>query len=211
MSIGNPLCCGFIKCAIFEEQITTNTLSRQYQNLKLLFPGIKLSENIYKTRAKKVKEDIVWLAKKDKEKKKLFLESFCQESWKGLSNFKQQRHASFECKGCLGDETYRDLLSNLKINKKDLSTLNRAEEKGLFKPVKRKIIEETQKDINILNSKCKENYSITFDSTLKIAEKSSVRQKRSEIVKEVKENLEEQWNETAVIRYPFDLEFSFGY
>ena len=99
----------------------------------------------------------------------------------------------------------------MKINKKDLSTLNRAEEKGLFKPVKRKIIEETQKDINILNSKYKENYSITFDSTLKIAEKSSVRQKRSEIVKEVKENLEEQWNETAVVRYPFDLEFSFGY
>ena len=46
---------------------------------------------------------------------------------------------------------------------------------------------------------------------MKIAEKSSVRQKRSEIVKEVKENLEEQWNETAVVRYPFDLEFSFGY
>ena len=92
---------------VFFEQITTNILSQQYQNLKLLFPGIKLSENIYKTRAKKVKEDIVWLAKKDKEKKKLFLESFCQESWKSLSNFKQQRHASFECKGCLGDETYR--------------------------------------------------------------------------------------------------------
>ena len=58
MSIGNPLCCGFIKCAIFEEQITTNTLSQQYQNLKLLFPGIKLSENVYKTRAKKIIEDI---------------------------------------------------------------------------------------------------------------------------------------------------------
>ena len=172
MSIGDPLCCGFIKCAIFEEQLSTNTLSQQYENLKLLFPGIKLSQHVYKSRGKKVKDDIVWLAKKDSEKKRLFLESFCQEKWNNLSDYKQQRHASFECKGCLGDETYRDLLANLKINKRDVTTLHRAEEKGLFKPVKRKIIEETEKDIGILNTKYKENYSITFDSALKIAERS---------------------------------------
>ena len=88
----------------------------------------------------------------------------------------------------------------MKINKKDTLAQKKAKEKGLFRPAKRKIIEETEKDISILNQKYKENYAVTFDSALKIAERPTVRKNRSEIAQEVKENLEEQWNETTVVR-----------
>ena len=104
MSIGDPLCCGFIKCAIFEEQTSTNYLSKQYENIKLLFPEIKLTEGVYRARAKKIKDDIAWLAKKGSDLKRDFVVTFSKENWENLSFPKQQRHGSFECKGCLGDE-----------------------------------------------------------------------------------------------------------
>ena len=50
---GGPLCCGFIKCATYEQQTSGYTLSTQHQNLKRLFSNIDVSEAVYKARGKK--------------------------------------------------------------------------------------------------------------------------------------------------------------
>ena len=197
---GGPLCCGFIKCATYEQQTSGYTLSTQHQNLKRLFSNIDVSEAVYKARGKKVKEDIIWLSKKDSNAKQEFVKTFSQQVWTSLSSTRQQKHGSFECKGCLREEKYRALLCQLRINKNDKIGFKNSEEKGLFRPVRRQIIEETEKDIKAPNDIYKENYSLSFESALQMSEKCSARQKRSEIAQEIKENIEDQWKETAVVR-----------
>ena len=161
---------------------------------------IPLSETAYKCRSKKIKETLALLGKTSSTKKYEFLDKFSSIKWNDLNDCVAKRHGTFECKGCLGDEKFRVPLSYLPINKHDRAAKAIAEEKGLFRPVKRKIIEAAEEDINLLNQKYKEQYSVSFENAMKIAEKTSVRQKKAEIAKEVKENIDDQWREKAVVR-----------
>ena len=200
MSFNSPICCGFIKCLIYEQQSSDSNLSDQYKVVKKFFPDINLSENAYKLRAKFLTAKIRSLGKKFPSKKQQFCSTFSGESWSNLIPGVKAKHGSFECQGCLGNEKYREPLSFLRIDKSDITGQRIAEEKGLFVPVRLKLIEETEKDIKILNAKYKENFSMTFNSALKATNKAAAKQARSEIAKELKEDIEEQWKETAVVR-----------
>ena len=188
---------------------SSETQSKQYSKLKETFPDLKLSEASYKNRASKLKNNITSLGKKDGSKKTEFLFTFSQEKWISLSEVVRKRHGNAEvCKGCLNDDRYRIPLSYIPINGSAKEFKKIAEENGLYRPVRHNIIEETKRDISELNSKYKEQFSVTFESALKMAEKSAVQKKWSQCAQEVKENIEEQWKETAVIRYEYKPFFS---
>ena len=64
MSFNNPLCCGFVKTAIYEFQTESDkTYDEQIESLRKLFPGLKFSKTVYKNRSKKVKETYSKLGK----------------------------------------------------------------------------------------------------------------------------------------------------
>ena len=59
MSFNDPLCCGFVKIAIYQLLTDSNkTLDEQISTIKLLFPKLVFSQNAYKLRAKKLKDTI---------------------------------------------------------------------------------------------------------------------------------------------------------
>ena len=91
-------------------------------------------------------------------------------------------------------------LSYLPIRKADKVAKRKAEEKGLFVPFKKALVEAANNEVIVLNQKFKEDYSVTFENAYKLAGKAEERRKRSEVIKEVKEDIELQWEETAVVR-----------
>ena len=70
----------------------------------------------------------------------------------------------------------------------------------MFVPVRRQITEAVNNEVDILNQQFRENYSVSFESALRLSGKSEERVKRSEIIREMKEDIEVQWAETAVVR-----------
>ena len=199
-SINDPLCCGFIKASIYGESRSGKTLSTQFAYILSLFPNLPLTENSFKCRSKKVVESVISLGKTSQEKLENFLKTFSVENWQGLTVTISLRHGTYECKGCLVNEKYRLPLSFLPIKKGDKAAKRKAEEKGLFVTVKRKILEAVNSKVTELNHEFKENYALSFEAAQKLVGKTEERKKRSEIVREVKENLKEQWAETAVVR-----------
>lgn len=200
MSVNHPLCCGFIKCMVYEQLTGSETLSAQYKQLKRVFPHLTISESSYKNRAGKVRENISKLNKADCAKKSLFIETFCQEKWASLLEGAKKKHGNLSlCKGCLNNDKYRLPLSYVPINSAEWHKI--ATENGLFRPARHNIIDETKRDINVLNGKYKEQFSVTFENALKMADKSTVQKRWSTVAQEVKENIQEQWKETAVVRY----------
>ena len=201
MSINDPLCCGFIKSKIYQEKNSNLTLKEQFTNLKTFFPNLELSESAYKNRSKNLIATIVSLGKADKVKKAAFLEIFSEEKWNSLTEGTRKKHAKKDhCHGCLGDDRFRETLSYLPIREKDRLGKQKAEAAGLFRPVKHSIVEQAKKDISLLNTRYKKDFSVSFESALQMAEKTAVRNKRSQIAQEIKENIEDQWCETAVVR-----------
>ena len=103
----------------------------------------------------------------------------------------------------MGAEKYRIFQSYLPINSNDNASKYKAEESGLFKPIRQQVIEATKDDVVELNRKYKKDFSMTFESAYNLVKKKEVDKKRSYLAKKVKENIENQWEETSVARLFF--------
>ena len=157
MSFNNPLCCGFVK-TIYQYQIENNlTQNEQISKLKELFPNLIFSDTIYKNRSKKIRETFSKLNKNNAEKKIRVVDIFSLSKWKDLTEIEKSKHGYFECKGCLGTEKYRTVLSILPINPNDNVGRRKAEESGLFKPTSQQLSEARKIDVSLLNDKYKKN------------------------------------------------------
>ena len=168
--------------------------------MRELFPDLKFSDTVYKNRLKKVKETFSKLGKNSADRKLEVVGAFSSLKWNELSPYEKKKHGDFKCKGCLGSEKYRVVLSMLPINLNDSLGKKRAEESGLFKPIRQQVLEATKKDLNRLNYEYKNDFSMTFESAYNIVKNKETEKKRTEIAKELKENVENQWEETAVSR-----------
>ena len=211
MSFNDPLCCGFVKIAVHQLLTDSNkTLDEQISTIELLFPKLIFSRNAYKLRARKLKDTISKLGKSNVDKKFEVLNEFGIDKWSGFSQSTKEKHGEFDCKGCVGTERYRVLLASIPINAYDNKAKKKAEDKGLFKPKKQQLMDSTREDIDVLNSKYKTEFSTTFDSAYKLVAKTEQPKKgaqsgnksnRKHLAKEIKKNIEDQWSETAVLRY----------
>ena len=92
------------------------------------------------------------------------------------------------------------MLSILPINPNDNIGKRKAEENGLFKPTSQQLSEATKIDVSLLNNKYKKEYSVTFEKAYNTVKKKAEDKKRNSIAQEIKENIENQWEETAVSR-----------
>ena len=200
MSFNDPLCCGFIKAAVYIEYRSSKTYADQFSEIKSLFPLITQTENSFKCRSKKISETFASLGKTSTENLDKFLSIFSLSNYQKLPKNVSSRHGTLECKGCLSNAQFRVPLAYLPIKKSDKVARRKAEEKGLFVPVRRQITEAVNNEVDILNQQFRENYSVSFESALRLSGKSEERVKRSEIIREIKEDIEVQWAETAVVR-----------
>ena len=91
---------------------------------------------------------------------------------------------------------YKSVLAQLPI--KSLWLRKKAENTGLFKE---KNLHITQKTLNKLNKQFKRDHGTSFTTEVKKVFKEERKQiNKGDIIRAAKENIEQQWNETAVER-----------
>ena len=180
MSFNNPLCCGFVKAAIYEFQTESDkTYDEQIASLRELFPGLKFSKTVYKNRSKKVKETYSKLGKNSSDRRLKLLGHFQLTNGMNFQSTKKIDMAILNVKH-LGAEKYRIFLSYLPLNSNDNASKNKAEESGLFNPIRQRVIEATKDDVVELNRKYKKDFSMTFESSYNIVKKKEDDTKRSD-------------------------------
>ena len=100
---------------------------------------------------------------------------------------------------CLSHESLRVVLATLPIRNK--SYKRRAEESGLFVPKRQRIIQATEDKIKELNKDFQRQYSVSFEKALQVHNKQKGKEERTKIAKKMKEDIENQYNESSVQRY----------
>jgi len=162
MSLVSPLCCGFVKAAVFQlfvkkpsdrknyasAKLSSETYKNQYQFLEKLFPNLNVvTYNNFKRNGVKVKESLFKLGKRSTTLKEVFMDTFSMEKWGELSEEAKKLHSADICKGCVNNETYRVPLSSVPIM--NTAHKRKAEENGLFQEKKfalKKIFEQQSKN-----------------------------------------------------------------
>ena len=200
MSFTHPLSCGFAKVAAFEisvkAQKKSGDLREDYRNFVNFFEGFDSFNIDYESfikKRKKINEDIFTLGKKSKVNKENLLKVFSSNEWKQLKKTSKLKHSISKCNGCLANDTYRGMLSKLPC--KNNVFRKEAEEAGLYKKILKDITNEI---VNCLNQVYKKEYNTTFTKSLNLTTSTP---DRNGIIKEVKEFIEKEWEETAVDRY----------
>ena len=221
MSLLNPTVCGFARVAIYEammensnslvknnKSITGEVFQTCYEKFNDLFPDFeKVSYEIFRKKITKVKEQIFSLGRKNCEEKGTLLRVFGSSNWNKLTNIQKKHHSLYTCKECLSQDKYIVVLATIPILPKDKVARKLAQESGLFKPRKKDLKVLAKEKIKEVNKEFKEKYSVNFSSILRsIDNQKPSRVKKKEVIKEVKVNLQEQWQETAVLRY-LDCQF----
>lgn len=128
------------------------------------------------------------------------INTFNRCKWNELTDKIKRNHGVDACKAWISAEKFRIPLSYFPIHKSDVTAKKKAEDAGLFRPVNQQIVQATKKGISEMNRKYKAEYSTTFESTCKLVNISTERQRRVDLAQEMKENIEEQWKGTAVVR-----------
>lgn len=215
MSLLNPTVCGFAKVAIYESLMersssrgnkskTREVFQGCFEMFNKLFPDFeKNSYEVFRKKATKVKEQIFTLGKKNCDEKESLLRVFSSSNWKELTEAQKKHHSLFICKGCLSQDKYRVVLATIPIPSSNKVAQKLAQESGLFRPGKEDLKVLAKEKIKEVNKEFKEKYSVNFSSILRSFDKKkpSKADTKKAIVKEVKVNLQEQWQETSVLRY----------
>ena len=114
-----------------------------------------------------------------------------------LSGELKSRHSLENCDGCLKKGIYKTVLAQFPIKK--LCFRKKAEKAGLFK--EKNLHDITQKTLNKLNKQFKRDHGTSFTTEVKKVFKEEKKQiNKGDIIRAAKENIEQQWKETAVER-----------
>ena len=214
MSILHPLTCGFAKVVTFEH-LTRNAIKNQnvaptknakgsnlketYEKLQLFF-GIdyfKINYTTFRNKYPSIIDQIRSIGKQNPDVKEHILNTISKSEWSLLSGQLKSRQTLENCDGCLKKGIYRSVLAQFPI--KSLWLRKKAEKAGLFK--EKNLRDITQKTLNKLNKQLKRDHGTSFTTEVKKVFKKERKQiNKGDIIRATKENIEQQWKETAVER-----------
>ena len=221
MSIIDPLACGFAKVAVFsilcsktelqrnfgesEKELKSRELKHKFQQYKKLFNFVKfdIEYRQFIQNFKKIIDNIKSLEKRHKDTKIEILQTFSQSVWHSLSDSEKLKHSLVECKGCLENKEYRQILAKFPI--RDSKLRAKASKQGLFKD---KVLSHiTNFVVNKLDTVYKKVFNETFTSSAGITntpitasntQASDARKIQRSTAKLVKSNIENIWSERSV-------------
>ena len=133
MSIIDPLACGFAKVAVFsipcnktelqkkigesEKQLKSRELKLKFEQYKGTFNFVKFDIDYiqFVQNFKKIINNIKSLEKRHKDTKTEILQTSSQSKWGSLTDSDKFKHSLVECRGCLDNKEYRQILAKFPV------------------------------------------------------------------------------------------------
>ena len=148
------------------------------------------------------------LNKRKSSLKKEFLETFTLETWTNLNINEKHKHTLQNCRWCLKNSKYLELLARLPVNLKNAKGKN-DKNTSLLRPDIGHILQDRTNKIMASASKTadrefKKEFNVTFKqarSYIQGNKKRQIYKEKRQIARSIKTNTEQKWKSDAVDRW----------
>ena len=188
-----------------EKELKSRELRLKFEQYKRTFNFVKfdIEYRQFVQSFKKIINNIKSLEKRHKDTKTEILQTFSQSKWGSLSDSDKFKHSLVECRGCLDNKEYRQILA--KFPTCDSKWRAKVSKQGLFKD---KVLSDiTNVVVNKLDEVYKSVFNETFTSSAGVTntpitasntEARNVRKIQRGTAKLLKTNIENIWTERSV-------------
>ena len=139
--------------------------------------------------------------------KKGFLETFPLETWTNLNINEKYKHTLQNCRACLKNFKYRELLARLLVNLKNTKGKNDKNTSLLFPDIGHILQDRTNKIMASASKTADREFKKEFNVTFKQArsyiqgnKKRQIYKEKRQIARSIKTNIEQKWKSDAVDR-----------
>ena len=225
MSITDALSCCFSKsiafyffksnhikkeCSEHQKQYVNRIHTKHYENFNFLLSEGGDFNVSYKQFSQNFPRIVKYFEKLNKRKsylKKEFLESFSLETWTNLNINEKYKHTLQNCRACLKNFKYRELLARLLVNLKNTKGKNDKNTSLLFPDIGHILQDRTNKIMasarKAVDREFKKDFNVTFKQAQTYIQGNKKRQiykKKIQIARSIKTTIEQNWKSDAVDR-----------